>query len=175
MGDEWSIYGDGRVLDPYGGTIPGNWGTVDIGASDNSTNALNDQIENGLSQADLDALYANGRIASREYLDSTRTTFLQADTGLSSGLKHSVESQYGKSKIVPIYNLVYGVGNQTEFRIVKWGVVQITDADFNGNNNTHVTIKKSYMYDNTYIRAQVDLSNTAGTVEGAYTSPVLVE
>jgi Flp pilus assembly protein TadG len=174
-GSQWSIYGDGKVRDANGAQIPGNWGTVDIGASSNSTADLNDQIENGLTQADLDALYADGRISNREYLDSTNTTFLQADTGLSSGLKNSVQSQYNKPKIVPIYNLVYGVGNNTEFRIVGWGVVQIIDSHWSGNNDTSVTVKKSYMYDNRYLRAQIDLSNTAGTVEGAYTSPVLVE
>lgn len=174
-GSQWSIYGDGKVRDANGAQIPGNWGTVDIGSSSNSTADMNDQIENGLTQSDLDALYADGRIANREYLDSTNTTFLQADTGLSEGLKNSVQTQYGKPKIVPIYNLVYGVGNTTEFRIVGWGVVQIIGSHWGGNTDTSVTVKKSYMYDNRYLRAQVDLSNTAGTVEGAYTSPVLVE
>ncbi len=58
----WSIYGDWRIEDQFGNEIPGNWGTLDIGNQSNSTSDLVDQINNGLRQQDLDALYNDGRI-----------------------------------------------------------------------------------------------------------------
>ena len=55
-GDEWTAYGDGKLKDGSGNDVPGNWGTCDIGDTNNSSSELNDQILNGLRQADLDAL-----------------------------------------------------------------------------------------------------------------------
>ena len=34
-GDGWTIYGDGQIQDEFGNSIPGNWGTLDIGAISN--------------------------------------------------------------------------------------------------------------------------------------------
>lgn len=176
QGDAWSIYGDGRIEDAYGDTIPGNWGTVDIGAANNSTAALSDQIRNGLRQEDLDALFYDGRILTNSYIDAAAVTpvVLQADTGLSSGLQHAVQDIHGESKIVPIYDFVIGSGNNTEYRIVSWGVVQVVDSNWAGANDTYVKVKKSYMYD-AHMSPQPDLSNTSGVIEGVFTSPVLVE
>ena len=47
-GEEWSVYGDGKLKDSSGNVIPGNWGTLDIGSSANSTADINDQILDGL-------------------------------------------------------------------------------------------------------------------------------
>ena len=61
-----------------------------------------------------------------------------------------------------------------EFNVVGWGVVYVEDAVFQGTNNTYVSIKKSYTYSG-FLRPNRDLSVTEGVIEGAYTSPVLVE
>ena len=62
----WSIYGDGRLEDELGNAIPGNWGTLDVGASNNSSSVLVDQINNGLRQQDLDYLHS-GEKNSKQY------------------------------------------------------------------------------------------------------------
>jgi Flp pilus assembly protein TadG len=174
MGDQWSIYGDGRILDSLGGSIPGNWGTLDIGAGNNSTADLSDQILNGLRQSDLDALYNDGRIPSSSEIDSTDPWFANADTGLSAGIKNAIEQVHGLTRLVPIYDTVSGSGgNNVEFHIVSWGVVKVVGSGWNGSSNSYVTIQKSYTYDQN-LRPQPDLSNTTGVIEGAYTSPVLV-
>lgn len=174
-GDNWNIYSDGRVEDEYGLPIPGNWGTIDIGAENNSTSDMSDQIINGLRQSDLDALHDDGRIPNNEYIDSTEPWFSQADTGLSSGLKHAVQAVHGQIKLVPIYDFVSGDGNNTNFRVVRWGVVTVVDSHWAGANNTHVTITKAFTYGNPTLRPQKDLSNTSNIVDGAYTSPALVQ
>lgn len=62
-GDEWSVYGS-KMEDDFGNNIPGNFGTLDIGGSNNSTSDLRDQILNGLRQTDLDELYSDTVVAS---------------------------------------------------------------------------------------------------------------
>ncbi len=169
----WSIYGDGKMQDQYGNSIPGNWGTLDVGSSSNSTADINDQILNGLRQSDLDALYANNRIPTNETIDSQQPMWLNGDTGLSSGIKQSISVSHGAKKLIPIYNQSSGWGGGLELHVVKWGVVEIVDSNWKGNKNTYVKIRKSFIYDGD-LRPQSDLSNTTDVIDAAYTTPILV-
>jgi Flp pilus assembly protein TadG len=175
-GDLWSAYGDGKLKDGAGNTVPGNWGTVDIGPTSNSTDALNDQILDGLQQSDLDALYTDGRNSQSSYIDSAVPMWLQGDTGLSSGLKQSVLQSYGKQKLIPIYDALGDsmVGGNLEFHIVGWGVVTVIDSEWKGETNTRVVVKKSHLFQGK-LRPTGSLSSTTGYIDGAYTSPALVE
>ena len=175
-GDEWSVYGDGKLKDSGGNDIPGNWGTLDIGAESNGTSELNDQILNGLDQADLDALYADGRIGDASYIDGNAEITLNGDPGLSTGLKNSVEQIYGQKRMVPIYEPLSGPmqGNNVEFTVTGWGVVEVIGSNWGGAHNTYVTVQKAYMYDGD-LRPQPDLSETVNIIDAVYTSPVLVE
>jgi hypothetical protein len=171
----WSIYGDGRMEDGLGNEIPGNWGTLDIGTSSNSTSDINDQILNGLQQVHLDELRAEGRISSSKLIDSRQSFSANGDTGLSGGIKQSLYEVFNEPKLIPIFDTTSGAGgNGLEYNVVGWGVVFVEDAQFKGNNNTYVSIKKSYTYSG-FLRPNRDLSVTEGVIEGAYTSPVLVE
>ena len=174
-GDQWSIYGDGRILDSLGAEVPSNWGTLDIGKTDNSTADLNRQILNGLRQSDIDVLYTDGRITTTDYIDASHTVSMQADTGMSLGLKQSVTRIHGETRILPIYDFNSGeAGNNLEYNIVRWGVVTVVDSNWQGSMNTDVITEKSYDYHGE-LRPNPDLSSTTGYIEGAYTSPVLVE
>lgn len=170
----WNIYGDGRLEDSHGHLIPGNWGTVDIGNENNSTADLSDQIINGLRQDDLDELYGDGRIPTNEYIDGDLDFDVQADTGLSGGMKHAVKQIHGQTRLIPIYNGVSGNGNNTEFSIVDWAVCQVVDSRFQGSKNTYVRVKKAFIYDGD-LRPQPDLAVSEGSIVGAYTVPVLVD
>ncbi len=175
-GDTWSAYGDGKLQDENGNDVPGDWGTLDIGATDNSTSELNDQINNGLRQKDLDSLYEQGQIAQTTHIDSEVPAWMQGDSGLSSGLKSSVEANHGKQKLIPIYDQLGGqlAGNNVEFHVVGWGVVTIIDSVWQGQTNTRVIVKKSHMFRG-HLRPKGTLSAGSGYIDGAYTSPVLVE
>ncbi len=174
VGDVWSIYGDGKLTDDSGNTIPGNWGTLDIGASNNSTSDLSNQILDGLRQEDLDALYAEGRIPTNEYIDAGAAFSANGDPGLSSGIKNAVQQVEGMTKLIPIYDSVSGEGANVEFHVVGWGAVQVVDSHWGGSKNTYVQIKKGYLYDG-YLAAPSDLSMVTGNAEGAYAAPVLIE
>lgn len=173
-GTIWSIYGDGRLVDDFGNVQPGNWGTLDIGPANNSTADLRDQILYGLTQSDLDALFADGRIPQNSFIDSQMSWYANADPGLSSGIKSAVQAIHGMVRLVPIYDsIIPAGGNNVEYHIVAWAVVQVVDSHWQGSKNTYVRISKSYTYDGK-LRPQPDLSNTSAIIEGAYTSPVLV-
>ena len=61
-----------------------------------------------------------------------------------------------------------------EFHVVGWAVCKVGDSYWNGNKNTHVNIQKSFMYDG-LLKPNPDLSVTEGVIEGAFTTPSLVE
>ncbi len=174
-GEQWSIYGDGKILDNFGAEVPGNWGTVDIGLSSNSTDDLSDQILNGLRQADIDALYADGIIPTNTHIDALRAMWLGADTGLSSGMKHALEQILTQQRLVPIYDFLNDEGgNNMEAHIVRWGVVTVIDAQFHGSTDSYVRIEKSYMYDGD-LRAAPGLGEELNVIEGAFAAPVLLQ
>jgi len=175
-GDKWSAYGDGKLKDENGSDVPGDWGTLDIGSVDNSTSALNDQILNGLDQADLDALHTDSRIPQDSFIDSAVPLWMQGDSGLSSGLKQSVQAVHGKQKLIPLYDDLGGhlAGNNVEFHVIGWGVVTVIDSEWQGQNNTRVIVKKSHLFRGK-LRPAGSLSSGSGYIDGAYTSPVLVE
>jgi Flp pilus assembly protein TadG len=174
-GDLWSAYGDGKLKDGSGSDVPGNWGTTDIGSNNNSSSDLNDQILNGLRQSDLDALHTDGRISQTSHIDSSVPLWTQGDTGLSSGLKQSVQAVHGKQKLIPIYDgLAVPNGSHVDFHVVGWGVVTVIDSEWKGFTNTRVIVKKSHWF-NGKLRPKGSLSASSGYIDGAYTSPVLVD
>jgi hypothetical protein len=171
--DQWKIYGDGKLEDGDGNVVPGNWGTVDIGDTNNSTDDLVDQINDGLRQEDLDDLDNDGRIPSSTHIDCDQPLNLNGDPGLSVGIKSAVRAAHGKKRIIPIYDTIdTSVG--LEFHVVRWGVITVIDSHWIGENNTHVKVEKDNFYSGE-LRPQTDLSNVVNVIEGAYTSPVLVE
>ena len=175
-GDTFTGYGDGKVQDANGADIPGNWGTLDIGAESNSTSSLDNQIVNGLEQGDIDVLYDDGRILQDTHIDGDIPTWMQADTGISSGLKSAVRSIVGQQRIVPIYDSLNGDanGNNLEFQVTGWGVVTVGESRWNGDKNTWVRLQKSYMYSGDLAAKPNSLDDTP-SVEGAFGPPVLVE
>lgn len=155
-------------------TVAGNWGTLDIGPTSNSTADLKYQILNGLSQSDLDSLYQQGVIPTNEYIDTSLDVDLNGDTGLSAGIKHALEDIIGHTRIAPIYSSHVGHGGNLEFHVTGWVSVTMVDADFNGANNSKVEVQKSYLYDE-HLRPATDLASPGEVIEGAYTAPILIQ
>jgi hypothetical protein len=173
-GDTWTVYGDGRMIDGSGGQIPGNWGTLNLGTSANSTATLNDQVLNGFQQIHLDGLYSEGRIPHDTHIDSRHAFNANGDQGLSGGMKQSIQQIHGQTRLIPIYDTVTAHGSNLEFHVTGWAVCEVVDSTFHGAKNTYVEIRKSYTYDGV-LKPQRDLSITTGVIEGAFTIPALVE
>jgi hypothetical protein len=174
-GDAWSIYGSGRITDSFGHWIPGNWGTVDIGAESNAASQLVDQINTGLRQIDLDILFENEIIPWPDKIDSQYPMWLNGDTGISSGMKDAIRNAHGSVKLLPLYDRLNDKGGGSlDFHIIGWGVVEVVDSEWNGNQRTRVIIRKSYKYDGD-LRPHRSLANTKEVIVNAFTSPVLVK
>ena len=179
IGTERSIYGDGHIEDNNGNHLGGNWGTVDIGEDNNSANDMRDQIREGLRQSDLDALAADvGPDGLPRIPDNTELqapVWVNGDTGLSAGIQSAVEDIMFTPRLIPIYDDVSGPGNNSEFHIVCWGVVEVIDVDLRGNlANKHLTIRRGEAYMGK-LTANTDLSDTSNTIQGAVAAAMLVE
>jgi hypothetical protein len=175
-GEEWAAYGDGRLKDALGHTVSGNWGTLDIGPVDNSTSDLCDQILHGLRQEDLDSLSAENRIPDNSAIDCSTPAWLNGDPGLSVGIKASVKAIHGQKRLVPLYDQLSGslAGSNVDFRVIGWGVVTVVDSVWQGEINSRVILRKSHGYFGE-LRPKGSLSSGTAYIEGAYTSPVLVQ
>ncbi|MFV0442492.1 MAG: pilus assembly protein TadG-related protein [Planctomycetaceae bacterium] len=91
---------------------PGNRGTVDFGASNNSTADISRQILHGLNQSDLN--HFGGKIS----FDNGPLT-INGDTGISAGIKDELEAIKGKPRLMPIFTSVSGPGNNAMYVIPK--------------------------------------------------------
>ncbi len=107
---------------------PGNRGTVDIGNPNNSTKDLARQIVHGISADDL--AYIGGELR----LDENGELLLNGDTGLSAGMKDELASIIGQPKVVPLFTVREGNGNNCMYTIVEFVGIRITEVKLTGNN-----------------------------------------
>lgn len=137
--NEINMYPNGSGADQL---PPGNFGTVDIGNSSNSTSILERQIADGVSAEDL-APYG-GELN----LGSDGTLTLTGDTGLSGGMEDTLISVIGEVRTIPLFDTVVNPGNTAEFTIVGFAGIRIMDVDLHTNPNTmHVLIQPAYVVD----------------------------
>jgi Flp pilus assembly protein TadG len=127
-----------------GGLPPGNFGTVDLGAPNNSTSDLARQILYGPNASDL-SYFADDTIQ----LDpGTQTLILQGDTGISAGVKDELASIIGQPRIIPLYSSVSGPGNNARYTIVAFAGIVITDVVLTGSlSSKHITIQPCFVID----------------------------
>ncbi len=119
-------------LFPQGTGSPGNRGTVDIGASGNSTNDIKRQILDGISSQDLIDL------GKPLLLDGNGTMTLNGDTGISAGVKTQLNSIVGEPRIIPVFSNVTGNGNNATYTIVKWVGVRVLYVKLTGSMSSKI-------------------------------------
>ena len=113
-------------LYPQGTGSPGNRGTVDIGSNNNSTSDLARQITEGISAEDLD--FHGGELV----LDENGELSLNADTGISAGVKDELTQIKGQPKITGIFSQLSGNGNNAQYTIVHFAGIRIMDVKLTG-------------------------------------------
>jgi hypothetical protein len=168
--DTWTFDGTGVIpwsdgirevnLFPQGTGSPGNRGTVNIGASNNSTATLCRQITDGISPADL-AHYPGGQL---KFNDSGHL-YLNADPGISAGCKSALASIIGQPRIIPIFASLTGNGNNATYDIVEFVGVRIMDVNLTGSmSSKHLTVQPCNVYTRGGIPAtSSDASSSYGT------------
>jgi len=125
---------------------PGNFGTVDIGSSSNSTNDIRRQILEGVSAEDL--AYHGGELK----LGADGTLTLEGDPGLSAGFKDALEAIVGQPRAVPLFSEVSGNGNNAEYTIVGFAGIRIMDVKLTGSmDSKYVIAQPAYVVDDAVI------------------------
>lgn len=148
-----------------GGVVPGNFGTVDIGNTNNSTADLKRQILEGVSAEDLE--WHGGRLE----LGPDGTLVLNGDTGISASIQSALEQIKGKPRVIMLYSDVSGNGNNAMFTIVKFVGVRVMDVDLTGSmSDKHVTVQPAPV-----VTTHAIASETEGTSYGIYSTVRLVE
>ncbi len=142
---------------------PGNFGTVDIGNSNNSTADLSRQILHGVNADDLD--YMGGQLAFAE----NGTLLLNGDTGLSAGVKDELAAIKGQARAIPIFTTVTGNGNNAQFTTVRFGGIRIMNVKLTGAmSKKELIIQPAIVVDDAAISSSEVVSNYV------YAPPVLV-
>jgi len=119
-------------LYPVANGYPGNWGTIKIGVSDNSTATLSAQIRYGITPAQL-ATYPNGLLQPDP---STGTIQFEGNPGISAGLKDDLASIIGKPVRIPIFDPTQsgGNGNNLVYTVVAFAPARLLKVVFKGKN-----------------------------------------
>jgi Flp pilus assembly protein TadG len=150
------------LLYPVSSGSPGNWGTINVGVSSNSTSTLGAQIRYGITPAQL-ATYPNSTIQ----LDSTQTppsiTF-SGDPGISAGIKDDLTAIIGKPVVVPIYDSNGGNGNNAWYRVIAFQPSRILSVNFQGNPK-YVVIQPCLINDPTAVTGTAQSWTKGGQVK----------
>jgi hypothetical protein len=130
----------------------GNFGTINIGGNNNSTNVLRRQIELGLTAEDM-SCYPDQQLV----LDQELGVSLTGDTGISAGMECALRAIVGKPRIVPLYSEVSGVGANATYRIVQFVGVRVVEVDFHGgvNSDKRLVLQPANVFIPEAIRATV--------------------
>jgi Flp pilus assembly protein TadG len=124
------------------GLPPGNFGTIDLGAPNNSTADLSRQIRYGVNATDL-SYFPNNTIQ----LDSTTGTLdVNGDTGVSAGCKDDLISIIAQPRVIPLYSKVSGPGNNATYTICGFAGITITEVVLTGSlRGKHITIQPCWV------------------------------
>lgn len=140
-GDQYSYDPETGTVSPGGDGIPelnlypgsgtnqlpsGNFGTVDIGNSNNSTADLSRQIRYGVSEADL--AYFGGELR----FNADGVLLLEGDTGLSAAIKDDLTSIIGRPRAIPIFSQASGPGNNAVYTVVAFAGIRILNVKLTG-------------------------------------------
>jgi Flp pilus assembly protein TadG len=161
--------GDGvceSQLYPVKNGSPGNWGTINVGVSNNSTSTLGDQIRYGITPAQL-ATFPNSTIELDSSLTPPSYTF-SGDPGISAGIKDDLAAIIGKPVTIPIYDLNGGNGNNAWYRVIAFQPCRIVSVSFKGNPK-YVIIQPCLINDSCAVTGSAQ-SWTSGGQVGLYLS-----
>jgi Flp pilus assembly protein TadG len=153
------------VLFPNRTESSGNFGTLNVGISANSTSYVSHQIRNGLSQSDLD--YHGGDLS----LDGNGELPLSGSPGLGAAIKDDLQAIAGKPVIIPLYREVSGNGNGAQFVIVKFVAVRVMAVNLNGGEK-FVAVQPANLTFKGSLQAP---SGTGDSSDGIYSPPVIVQ
>jgi Flp pilus assembly protein TadG len=151
------------VLYPVSSGLPGNWGTIKVGVSNNSTSTLASQIQYGITPAQM-ATFPNGEIQ----LDpSTGTITFGGNPGISAGIASAVNAIIGQPVTIPIYVSSSGNGNNASYVVNQFAGVRVMASNFQGNPK-YVIVQPALVNDPSAIAGSPQQNWTSGGVLRIY-------
>ncbi len=102
-----------------------NRGTVNIGATNNSTRRVSRQILDGITVEDL-------KFHDGQLVIESGTITLGADPGISAGFKDELAKIIGQARLIPVFSELSGNGNNGVYTIVRWVGIRIIDVNLSG-------------------------------------------
>ena len=135
---------------------PGNFGTVNIGSdTNNSTDKLRQLIVDGPSTEDMsvyDGIIRLDPVTNTMELTGNATLELNADPGLSAGLKNALDEIVGHPKTIMLYSDVQGTGENTMFTISGFVGIRVVDHHMVGApNSKYILIQPAMVQDTSAI------------------------
>jgi hypothetical protein len=125
-------------------SLPGNFGTIDIGSSNNSTADLARQIRYGVTAEDIAII--GGLMLTDEDGDGIFSKWFNGDTGVSASIKDDLASIIGEPRFITLYLNAYGQGNGAYYEIVKFVGVRIMEVVLTGKmSQKHVTVQPTFI------------------------------
>lgn len=163
---EIDIYPNTKVTSS-GNTVPGNFGTIDLGSPSNGTPDLRRQIETGLGAQDL-AYYPDNQISI-----SAATPFTTGgDTGISAGIQSSLEAVVGLDRAITLFDQLTGTGNNSSYRLVEIVGTRVMASSFQGST----TNKYLYVQVNTMrLNGSTPATSPPDSSKTVYTPLILIE
>ena len=143
--------GDGQIT-------AGNFGTIDIGSSDNSGETLVRQILNGPNASDFE--HHGGSLKLID--DSGNKLVVNGDTGITASAEVSaaqaLSSTLGEPRTILLYDTVLGEGNTTDFQIVAFVGIRVLDFQLTSGDK-YIRIQPAPVIDDTVINGSIDESS----------------
>jgi Flp pilus assembly protein TadG len=148
-------------LYPVSNGSPGNWGTIEVGVTNNSTSTLSSQILNGITPAQL-ATFPGSTIQLNTSLSPPSITFA-GNPGISAGIKSALTSIIGKPVAIPIYDQSGGNGSNAWYRVIAFQGARILSVNFQGNPK-YVIIQPALLNDQTGIAGSSNSWTSGGLI-----------
>lgn len=148
-------------LYPVRNGSPGNWGTIKVGVSNNSTSILRSQIQYGITPQQA-ATFPGGVIALDSSLSPPSYTF-SGNPGISAGIKSALDAIIGKPVLVPIYDLNGGNGSNAWYRVIAFQPSRVLSVNFQGSNK-YVIIQPCLLDDSNVIKGEPQAWSKGGSI-----------
>jgi hypothetical protein len=161
---------DESYLYPVQAGSDGNWGTIKVGVSNNSTATLSSQISSGITAAEVAAEFPNnGNLLDQLDTSTNPPTpyhIFSGNPGISSGIKTDLSSIIGEPVTIPIYDQLTGNGNNATYRVTSYVSGRLMYVNFQGNPK-YVIVQPATPTDPN-IRYQPETSWTYASTIGVY-------
>lgn len=99
--------------------LPGNFGLLNIGTPNQGVPGLRDQIENGVSTADLESEVGTSEMVFYDDVGAPVTYTMTGDPGMKSGLSTSLQSRVGDLVSFFLHSQAVGSGANAVYTIVQ--------------------------------------------------------